>query len=169
MLKSKEYTTPTKNELLDSAYSILAIKPSIQLAGNYIYLKLADNPIDISGYEQLIEISSYSNTDGNLGEKNTYSIQNLDKSVVLTIGKQDSVTIGLAPFYQTLREEINKNVQEYFNPTTNSYHLPDSVLNIKTESKHYYISLLFKTMNFTKRDEGDSNSFDGLILLKKKE
>lgn len=164
------YIYQTKSELLDSAYSILAIKPSYyQSSLDFITVELEKNPIDISGYEQLVEFDSYSKPADTLRQQDDITIRLENTSIKLRIGKQDSTAINLNAFYQTLRETIDKNKQANFNSATNSYLLPDSALRLSAESPHYLFSLVFKTLNIPSEDAKENHSFSGILLLKKKE
>lgn len=166
--KNQTYSYQIKTELLDSAYSILGVKPSVPYSGNHIFIERADIPIEISGYEQLIEFDSYSNAGDNLSGKSTYVVRNPDKSVGLKIGKHDSISIDLEPLYKSIRKKMEKNELEYFNPSTNTFRFPDSDLRILTESKHYHVAMVLKNINLSKEFSKESDSFSGIILIKKK-
>lgn len=166
--KNKEHFYQTKTELVDSAYSILAIKPTSQLSENYINIELTNEPIDISGFDQLMEFNSYPIADKNPDKKDNVIVKTLNQSVEVKIGKLDSISIDMEPLYTSVRKKIEGNEHEYFNPTTGSYHLPDDELRVKAESAHYYVTLVFRNINLRFENDTESNSLSGIILLKKK-
>ena len=63
---------------------------------------------------------------------------------------------------------MKKNELEYFNPSTNTFRFPDSDLRILTESKHYHVAMVLKNINLSKEFSKESDSFSGIILIKKK-
>lgn len=171
ILKSdtNKYTYQTKSELLDSAYSILDIHLAYQRSRKHIIIELADIAIDISGFDQLVEFNSYSNPFDVLDSQEKITVKSENKTIKLQVGNQDSTTVNLSSFYQSLREKIDKNYQGNFNSSTNSYHLPDSILRLKAESSRYYFTLVFRNLNLPSQEDNENNSFNGILLIKKKE
>jgi hypothetical protein len=166
-----------KNKLRDTAYSILKVKPLLyNPSSDFINIKLANKTIDISEYNTMVDFQSYSKTNKFLVDHEKANIEYLsqEEKIKIFLGENDSTTIDLNPFYDSLREKIINADNHSFKMNGDQVLIPDSILTLTAESKEYKLALLFKTLTIPQAEltigENNSNSsFSGVLLIKEKE
>ncbi|HLT42204.1 MAG TPA: DUF4153 domain-containing protein [Sphingobacteriaceae bacterium] len=165
-----------KNELVDTAYSILKIRPLFHSSFlSYYSIQLADKVVDVSEYDYIVDFQSYSVTKEILSPSDTVRIEHITNKnqIKIQLGN-DSTVLALSPFYKSLEKEILTLKDDSYKMDNNDILLPETTLKIDAELANYRFSLVFKSLSISKEvasvgEDKIDNSFNGVLLIRKKE
>lgn len=165
----------SKNELVDTAYSILKIKPLFHNSFlSYYSIQLGDKVVDVSGYDYIVDFQSYSIINEKLSSSDSVRIEHINNEnrIKIQLGN-DSTVLDLSPFYQSLKKEIQTLKDDSYKMVNNDILLPEATLKLDAEVANYKFSLVFKSLSISKElpSTGNNridNSFNGVLLIREK-
>jgi hypothetical protein len=137
---------------------------------NYVFNKKHSNAYAVRGYDYMLDMNNYTETDTTTSTINGLNITSIALGTGMYILKinGEAATFNITASLDSLIDA--KTIRTYKQATkepTNSFVLPDDKLIFTKSTKGFKITLNITQLNLTKEKHADANSLRGYYLIKK--